>query len=86
MPKAFKAGCERPKSKQDEKQTQVKQTGEIPAAEKEKEAKAMIKIGQKAPDFSAPAFYQGKFVNVDLAEYAGKWILLCFYPGDFTFV
>jgi len=58
--------------------------------EKEKtvkeEKKAMIQVGKKAPDFSAPAYHQGKFINVKLSEYLGKWVLLCFYPGDFTFV
>ena len=44
------------------------------------------KVGGKAPDFEAPAYHKGKFVNVKLSDYAGKWILLCFYPGDFTFV
>lgn len=51
-----------------------------------KEIKKMIKVGQKAPDFSLPAFYEGKFGSVKLSDYLGKWILLCFYPGDFTFV
>jgi peroxiredoxin (alkyl hydroperoxide reductase subunit C) len=51
-----------------------------------KEAVAMIKVGKKAPDFSAPAYHRGKFVSVKLSEYLGKWVLLCFYPGDFTFV
>jgi hypothetical protein len=51
-----------------------------------KETGAMIKVGKKAPDFSAPAYHQGKFVSVKLSEYLGKWVLLCFYPGDFTFV
>ena len=46
----------------------------------------MIKVGKPAPDFTAPAFYQGKFSNVRLSEFKGKWVLLCFYPGDFTFV
>jgi peroxiredoxin (alkyl hydroperoxide reductase subunit C) len=46
----------------------------------------MIKIGRKAPDFSAPAFFKDKFVNINLSEYLGKWVVLCFYPGDFTFV
>ena len=45
-----------------------------------------VKVGGKAPDFEAPAYYKGKFVNVKLSDYAGKWVLLCFYPGDFTFV
>lgn len=54
--------------------------------EKKEEVKSMVKIGKKAPDFVAPAYYQGKFVNVKLSEYLGKWVLLCFYPADFTFV
>ena len=51
-----------------------------------KEASQAMLIGRKAPDFTAPAYHQGKFVNVTLSEYLGKWVLLCFYPGDFTFV
>jgi peroxiredoxin (alkyl hydroperoxide reductase subunit C) len=46
----------------------------------------MVKVGGKAPDFEAPAYHKGKFVNVKLSDYSGKWVLLCFYPGDFTFV
>jgi hypothetical protein len=53
---------------------------------KEKEERTMIKVGKKAPDFSAPAYHNGKFVSVKLSEYLGKWVVLCFYPGDFTFV
>ena len=44
------------------------------------------RVGQKAPDFNAPAYFNGSFTNVQLSDYFGKWILLCFYPGDFTFV
>ena len=51
-----------------------------------KEAQAMVRVGKKAPDFSAPGYHKGKFVSVKLSEYLGKWVLLCFYPGDFTFV
>jgi peroxiredoxin (alkyl hydroperoxide reductase subunit C) len=51
-----------------------------------KEVSPMVKVGKKAPDFAAPAYHQGKFVSVKLSEYLGKWVLLCFYPGDFTFV
>ena len=51
-----------------------------------KEEMQMIHVGEKAPDFVAPGYHQGKFINVKLSDYLGKWVLLCFYPGDFTFV
>ena len=43
-------------------------------------------VGGKAPNFEANAFHNGKFKNVKLSDYKGKWVVLCFYPGDFTFV
>jgi peroxiredoxin (alkyl hydroperoxide reductase subunit C) len=46
----------------------------------------MVRVGKKAPDFSAPAYYKGEFTSVTLSDYLGKWVVLCFYPGDFTFV
>jgi hypothetical protein len=52
----------------------------------EEERVVQARVGAKAPDFEAPAYHQGKFVKVKLSEYLGKWVLLCFYPGDFTFV
>jgi peroxiredoxin (alkyl hydroperoxide reductase subunit C) len=51
-----------------------------------KEERMAARVGQKAPDFNAPAFFMGSFTNVQLSDHFGKWILLCFYPGDFTFV
>lgn len=51
-----------------------------------KEEIQMIHVGEKAPDFVAPGYQQGKFINLKLSSYLGKWVLLCFYPGDFTFV
>jgi peroxiredoxin (alkyl hydroperoxide reductase subunit C) len=52
----------------------------------QKEMTMTAKVGQKAPDFEAPAYYKGEFKSVKLSDYLGKWVLLCFYPGDFTFV
>ena len=49
-------------------------------------AMSIVRVGQKAPDFEAPAYQNGKFGQVKLSDYFGKWIVLCFYPGDFTFV
>jgi hypothetical protein len=51
-----------------------------------KEVSMGVRVGQKAPDFTAPAYYKGGFTSVQLSAFAGKWLLLCFYPGDFTFV
>ncbi len=51
-----------------------------------KEMTMTARVGQKAPDFTAPAYYKGGFTTVKLSDFAGKWVLLCFYPGDFTFV
>ena len=54
--------------------------------EKKEEKRNMILVGKSAPKFKAPAFHNGAFTEVNLADYAGKWVMLCFYPGDFTFV
>ena len=68
-------------------------TGEKPSTnsnsqpnELKKESIMTARVGQKAPEFEAPAYYKGKFTSVKLSDFAGKWVLLCFYPGDFTFV
>lgn len=59
-----------------------------PEVQTEKEATQMVmaRVGAQAPDFEAPAYHKGDFTQVKLSDYAGKWLLLCFYPGDFTFV
>ena len=44
------------------------------------------RVGKPAPDFEALAYLDGKFETVKLSDYRGKWIVVCFYPGDFTFV
>ena len=52
----------------------------------QKEVLVTATVGQQAPDFTAPAYHNGGFTQVSLSDYADKWVLLCFYPGDFTFV
>jgi peroxiredoxin (alkyl hydroperoxide reductase subunit C) len=83
MPEEFSVGCARPAggSVSENKTLTSENEKEI-----KKEEKNMIMIGRKAPDFVAPAYYNRKFAQVRLSEYIGKWTLLCFYPGDFTFV
>ena len=51
-----------------------------------KEIKMPARVGKKAPDFEATAYLDGGFKNIKLSDYAGEWVVLCFYPGDFTFV
>ena len=50
------------------------------------ESKMIAQVGKPAPDFEASAYIDGGFKNIKLTDYKGKWVVLCFYPGDFTFV
>lgn len=43
-------------------------------------------IGQPAPSFSTTALVDGKFKEISLSDYKGKYVVLFFYPADFTFV
>lgn len=43
-------------------------------------------IGTEMPNFSMPAWADGKEKKISLADYQGKWYVLFFYPADFTFV
>ena len=77
-------GCARPTGAfVGEKPPQKEEQGHVEEKERIMET---AKVGSKAPDFRAPAFYQGEFTEVGLSDYLGDWLLLCFYPGDFTFV
>jgi hypothetical protein len=50
------------------------------------EPRMIARVGKPAPDFEAMAFHNGSFKLVKLSEYKDHWTLVCFYPGDFTFV
>jgi len=76
-------GCARPTGATvGEPPTEAKH--EIPLREEPK--MSTVKVGSKAPDFQAPAYYRGKFTSIKLSDFLGQWVMLCFYPGDFTFV
>jgi hypothetical protein len=51
-----------------------------------RETTMSVMAGKEAPDFEASAYHEGGFKNLKLSEFRGKWVFLCFYPGDFTFV
>lgn len=59
-----------------------------PSDESTQEVRTMVvaKVGKPAPDFEAPAYQKGEFTSVKLSDYLGGWTLVCFYPGDFTYV
>ena len=46
----------------------------------------MVKLNQTAPEFKAMAFTNNDFKEISLSDYKGKFIVLFFYPADFTFV
>jgi peroxiredoxin (alkyl hydroperoxide reductase subunit C) len=83
MPEEMKIGCARPTGGPVGDNVKTEPKGKAIEVKKEEN---MIKVGQKAPDFTAPAYHKGKFINVKLSDYLGKWVVVCFYPGDFTFV
>nr|QCI08534.1 2-Cys peroxiredoxin [Spermothamnion repens] len=48
--------------------------------------KSYIQVGHPAPNFSATAVYEQEFKQIKLDDYLGQYVILLFYPLDFTFV
>ena len=46
----------------------------------------MLRINEKVPEFEAKAFHENKIKKIKLSNYRGKWLILFFYPADFSFV
>ena len=49
-------------------------------------ATGCLRVGQQAPDFTATAVVDQEFKEITLSQYRGKYVVLFFYPLDFTFV
>jgi len=45
-----------------------------------------LQIGKTAPDFTAEAYHEDKVKKIALKQLRGKWVVLAFYPADFTFI
>ncbi|MEQ8963834.1 MAG: redoxin domain-containing protein, partial [Coleofasciculus sp. C2-GNP5-27] len=45
-----------------------------------------LRVGQPAPDFSATAVIDQEFKTIKLSDYRGQYVVIFFYPLDFTFV
>jgi NADH-dependent peroxiredoxin subunit C len=46
----------------------------------------MVKIGQKITDFELKAYHNDDIKTIKLSDFKGKWLVLLFYPADFTFI
>ena len=46
----------------------------------------MVLVGKTAPSFKVTAVFKGEFKEISLEDYLGKYVVLFFYPLDFTFV
>ena len=46
----------------------------------------IVKVGQPVPEFSMKAFQDDEIKDIKLSDYKGKWVVIVFYPADFTFV
>jgi len=46
----------------------------------------MLTVGEKIPDMGLQAYHEDEIVNIRLTDQKGKWLVLLFYPADFTFV
>ena len=56
------------------------------AAPRKERVTVQAQVGKPAPDFEANAYVDGGFKLIKLSDYKGQWVVVCFYPGDFTFV
>jgi len=46
----------------------------------------MVRIGEQIPDLSLQVYHEGEIKEVKLSDFRGKWLVIAFYPADFTFV
>jgi alkyl hydroperoxide reductase subunit AhpC len=46
----------------------------------------MIRVGDKAPNFTLKGIFQGTVSDFTNQSFPGKWLILFFYPADFTFI
>jgi peroxiredoxin (alkyl hydroperoxide reductase subunit C) len=80
----LKDGCVKPAGGPILPEPDIPVAGMAPSQEA---SRMLARVGKEAIDFEASAFVAGEgFKPVKLSDYRGQWIVLCFYPGDFTFV
>jgi len=65
---------------------ETEESAASPSSPSKEVPKVLARVGKTAPDFEAAAYLDGGFKNIRLSDYQGQWVVICFYPGDFTFV
>jgi peroxiredoxin (alkyl hydroperoxide reductase subunit C) len=75
-----------PAGKEPVKREEAYTTNKYKHTQKEGGGEMGLKPLTEAPNFEAQAYMDGEFKPVKLSDYKGKWVLICFYPADFTFV
>jgi len=73
MPEEAAVGCARPTGGPVGEEPDSKSTEEQQPV---KEERTMIRVGRKAPDSTSSGFHKGSFMNTDLSDYLGKWVML----------
>ncbi len=46
----------------------------------------MLRVGDRAPDFTLRGIFNQESSDYSIKQYKGKWLVLFFYPADFTFI
>lgn len=52
----------------------------------EHEYTSSVRVGEAVPDFEFQVYHNDEIKQMTLSALRGKWIVLCFYPADFTFI
>src|ERR671910_2653053 len=47
---------------------------------------SLVRLGDKAPGFAVKGVHHNRVSEYSLPRYEGKWLVLFFYPADFTFI
>lgn len=47
---------------------------------------SLVKVGESIPDFEFETYHKGAIKTMSFSQLRGKWVVVVFYPADFTFV
>ena len=50
------------------------------------EYRSSVRVGETVPDYEFETFYKGDVKPMKFSDFRGKWLIVMFYPADFTFV